>query len=114
LHQPGLQRALQLAEHRERGEHRQRHRKERHQRNGGGEGEAAGRQAQAVLAEALAQRQRGGAPRKHRQVLQELAKVHRRYDAIAMPTTLPTPPPPLLTNPMLYLRAAWPWAACWA
>jgi hypothetical protein len=77
FHQPALQAVLQLAEHRERGEHRQRHGEKRHQRDGGGEGQAARGEAEPVLAEALAERQRGGLPREGREVGGELAQVHR-------------------------------------
>jgi uncharacterized membrane protein len=58
-----FERGLKAREHRERAEHRQHHRHQRHQRDQRGEGQAAGREAEVVFAEALAQRARGVHPR---------------------------------------------------
>ena len=76
LDQPGLQGTLQLGKHRKGREDGQRHREKRHQRNRGGEGQAAGRQAQMVLAKAVAQRDRGVPPREFRKVSQYLLHIH--------------------------------------
>jgi hypothetical protein len=51
--------------------------KNRHQRDGGGEGQAAGGQAEPVFAEALAQRARRRQPGKAREVGEQLAQIHR-------------------------------------
>ena len=77
LHQPGLQVRLQLAEDREGGEQRQGHREERHQRDHGGEGQAAGRQPQPVLAKARAQGPQGRPPGKADEVFEQRAPIHR-------------------------------------
>ena len=114
LHQPGLQGALQLAEHRKRREHRQRHREERHQRHRGGEGEAAGRQAQPVLAEPLAQRHgRGSSTESAVRSASSWRASIGRYDAIAhAPIRFRCPKrTPATGSPS---PAGWPWAACWA
>ena len=77
LHQPGLQVRLQLAEDGKGGEERQGHREERHQRDHGGEGQAAGRQPQPVLAKARAQGPQGRPPGKADEVFEQRAPIHR-------------------------------------
>jgi hypothetical protein len=64
LDEPALQAALHLGEHGEHGEEGQRHREERDHRDGGREGQAAGRQPEAVFTETLPQHRCGVAPRK--------------------------------------------------
>jgi len=79
LDEPALQPALHLREHREDGEQRQRHREERHHRDGGREGQAAGREAEPVFAKTLAQHRCGVAPRKARKIPPELPAIHGGY-----------------------------------
>jgi G3E family GTPase len=62
-----LQHRLKLAKQGKRGEHRQGHRQQRHQGNGGGEGQCTCGLAQAVITEALAQPGQGHTPRKRAQ-----------------------------------------------